>query len=80
MQRLLLVCYRSPKKIKHNIKRAIAEYSVTAAVHATYTSAAQQDTCDLEEQEPPQCLPISDRDTQLYSKHSQLHKRNNLPV
>lgn len=54
------------------------EYSVTVAVHDMYTSTGQEDTCDLEEQEPPQRLPVSSRDTQLYSEPSQHHERNNL--
>lgn len=40
--------------MKRNIKRALGEHSMKAAVHAVYTSAAQEDTGDLEEQEPPQ--------------------------
>lgn len=63
-----------------SVTRVTAEYSVTVTVHAVYTPTAQEDTCDLEEREPPQRLPISDRETQLYSEHSQLPKRNNLPI
>lgn len=66
--------------MKRNIKRALGEHSMKAAVHAVYTSAAQEDTGDLEEQEPPQWLPVSNRDSQSCSEHSQLHKMINFPI
>lgn len=45
--------------MKHNIKRALGEHSMRVAVHAV-----AQDTDSLEEQEPPEWLPVSNRDSQ----------------
>lgn len=45
--------------MKHNIKRAHGEDSMRIAVHAV-----AQGTGKLEEQEPPQWLPVSNRDSQ----------------
>lgn len=61
--------------MKHNIKRALGEDSMRVAVHAV-----AQDTGNLEEQEPPQWLPVSDTDSQSWSEHIKRPKRTNFPI